>query len=208
MLYIVKVMFILWVVNEINEFSQHHKPSPPIQELKCNKSLFMFRYLWDSKDLGFLYRENYMSTRTKNYSFCMLRWMNRIKAWTLFSLLYNKDSNLLKAISITKLLGNALAKVAICQPNMFSSFILLKIKTIKFCIFFMLIFWCGGKKKLILWVSCIHHAQHTLKKLYVSLKSITQFYTSTFGHSNYFGCDFSMYSLQKSIIFSVIISNL
>lgn len=178
MLYIVKVMFILWVVNEINEFSQHHKPSPPIQELKCYKSLFMFRYLWDSKDLGFLYRENYMSTRTKNFSFCMLRWMNRIKAWTLFSLLYNKDSNLLKAISITKLLGNALAKVAICQPNMFSSFVLLKIKTIKFCIFFMLIFWCGGKKKLILWVSCIHHAQHTLKKLYVSLKSITQFYTS------------------------------
>lgn len=168
MLYIVKVMFILWVVNEINEFSQHHKPSPPIQELKCNKSLFMFRYLWDSKDLGFLYRENYMSTRTKNYSFCMLRWMNRIKAWTLFSLLYNKDSNLLKAISITKLLGNALAKVAICQPNMFSSFILLKIKTIKFCIFFMLIFWCGGKKKIDpmseLHSSCTAYAKKALRE--------------------------------------------
>lgn len=77
-----------------------------------------------------------MNARRKNYSFCMFWWMNGIRAWTLFSLLYNKDNNLLKAISIIKLLGNALAKVAIYQPSMFSSFVLLRNKTIKFYIFF------------------------------------------------------------------------
>jgi len=43
----------------------------------------MFTYLWDSKDLEFLYRENYRNTRRKNYSFCIVRWMNRGKSMSI-----------------------------------------------------------------------------------------------------------------------------
>lgn len=93
--------------------------------------------------------------------------MNGIRAWTLFSLLYNKDNNLLKAISIIKLLGNALAKVAVYQPSMFSSFVLLRNKTITFYIFFMLIFLVCGKKKnrsFELHSPCTEHIKKSLRE--------------------------------------------
>lgn len=69
LLCIEKVVFILWVMNEINEESQCSKPPSQKQELNCNKSQIYVHKFMGQEDLGGFCIETLFQHKRENYDF-------------------------------------------------------------------------------------------------------------------------------------------
>lgn len=98
LLYILKVMFILQAVNEINEFSQHSKPPPQKQKLNCNKSWVYVHVFMGWERFTVPQQRKLSWSKRENYYFSTKKVDKLGHAKSMHSLHFNDVSNLLKVI--------------------------------------------------------------------------------------------------------------